>query len=165
MRRAERGGATVCPHSNCQSNALRLALLGSTTILLSVLLAPPLHANDECGTAPSAICDSGDADYPIFLNGITYDPVADLTGELAARAGIAALYVDLALRHKFLGETSAEVSSLSFSDELPGTVVRLASGLAWSFADDRFNLSLDAAYAKGEDAEEMSASAALRLVN
>jgi hypothetical protein len=62
-----------------------------------------------------------------------------------------------------MGETSAEVSGLTFSDELPGTTLRLASGLDWSCADGRFSLSLDAGYARGSDAEEMSATAAVRL--
>src|SRR5688572_29064662 len=89
MRRAEqRASAAVCAPPSRGRPALRLALLGSTAILLSLVLAAPLRANDECGTGTSVICDAGDADYP-FANGITYIPVADLTLVVDGGAAIA----------------------------------------------------------------------------
>jgi hypothetical protein len=39
----------------------------------------------------------------------------------------------------------------------------MASGLDWSLLDGMVNVSLDAGYAKGNDAEELSATAALRF--
>ena len=86
-----------------------------------------------------------------------------LSGELAARWGLAAFHLDLALRHEVFGQTSDEVSGLSFSDELPGTVVRLASGLDWSLLDGMLNVSFDASYARGNDVEELSATAGLHF--
>jgi len=94
---------------------------------------------------------------------IDLEDADSLAGEFAARLGLAAFHLDLALRREFMGETSAEVSGLSFSDQLPGTTVRLASGLDWSLIDGRLNLSFEAAHARGSDAEEISAMAALRL--
>jgi len=94
---------------------------------------------------------------------IDLDNADSLSGELAARLGWSSLYFDLSLRHEFLGDTSAKVSGLTFSDDLPGTTARLASGLDWSLADGRLNISLDAGYARSSDAEEISAIVALRF--
>src|SRR5687768_1065613 len=69
--------------------ARRLALLGSTAIVFGGLLASPVFAIDECGPAPTAICDSGDADYPTFPDGILYIPIADLTLVVDSGAAIA----------------------------------------------------------------------------
>jgi hypothetical protein len=68
--------------------ARRLRLLASTAILLAALLPQNSLANDECGPAPSAVCDPGDTGYP-FANGIIYDPVADLTLVVGTGAAIA----------------------------------------------------------------------------
>jgi hypothetical protein len=97
------------------------------------------------------------------VTAIDLENADSLSGELAARWGLAAFHLDLALRHEVSGQTSAEVSGLTFSDELPGTVIRMASGLDWSLLDGMLNVSLDAGYAKGNDAEELSATAALRF--
>ena len=162
------------------SSHRRRRLLASTAILWAICCSAPAQANDECGTGTVVLCDHGDQEYfNDFDTGITYDPVADLTlivggsatiaptsslsGELAARWGLAAFHLDLALRHEVFGQTSAEVSGLTFSDELPGTVIRMASGLDWSLLDGMLNISLDAGYAKGNDAEELSATAGLRF--
>jgi hypothetical protein len=59
---------------------------------------------------------------------------------------------------------AASFSGLAFTDELPGTTLRLASGMALGLLDGKAILSLDAAYAVGSDAEELSATGALRVM-
>jgi hypothetical protein len=79
--------------------ARRLRLLASTAILLAALLPHNSLANDDCGPAPSAVCDAGDAGYPTFANGIIYDPVADLTlvvdsgAEIIPNSGIEGIFI------------------------------------------------------------------------
>jgi fibronectin-binding autotransporter adhesin len=99
---------------------------------------------------------------------IDLENAASLVGEVAARLGVhhaveAGLYVDLALRHEFLGETSAQVSGLTFTHQLPDTSARLATGLAMHLLDGKLALFLDAAYARAEDAKEVSATGGLRF--
>jgi outer membrane autotransporter protein len=101
---------------------------------------------------------------------IDLDGADSLSGEIGARLGLtpretmADLYVDLAVHHEVLGEARAEVSGLAFSDDLPGTTFRLASGMAWGVLGGKAILSLDAAYAIGSEAQELSATGALRVI-
>lgn len=70
----------------------RLWLLSSTAIALAgaVTLSQPIFAAEECGTGSSVVCDSADPDYSTFFaDGITYDPVADLTLIVASDVAIA----------------------------------------------------------------------------
>jgi hypothetical protein len=71
--------------------ARRGRLLASTAILWAVFLPQASLATDECGPAPSAVCDSGDAvtGYPNFPNGVIYYPIADLTLVVDSGAAIA----------------------------------------------------------------------------
>jgi hypothetical protein len=169
----------------------RLALLASTAILLSSLSSATLLANDECGPGPTVTCTSARNPYAsgIIYDPVSYsyawgddfddasgatidlENTASLLGEVAARLGVdlafepglADLYVDVALRREFLGETSAQASGLTFTHELPGAAARLATGVAMHLLDEKLTLFLDAAYAKGDDAEEISATGGLRL--
>lgn len=68
------------------------------------------------------------------------------------------------IRHEFLGNTEAEVSGLLYSDALPGTAAFVSGGLAASLFGDKLSLSLEAGYAKGEEAEEITATGAVRLI-
>jgi outer membrane autotransporter protein len=72
------------------------------------------------------------------------------------------LYLDAGFRHMIRGETEAEVSGLTFTHELPGTVGLLGAGLRVSLLD-RLSLTLDASYARGREAEELSAALSLTL--
>ena len=91
-----------------------------------------------------------------------------LTGEVAARLGVALgaseAYLDGGVRHEFLGETEAQVSGLTFADALPGTSGFVSGGLLLRMLDDKVLLSLEAGYAKGDEGEELTANAALRVV-
>jgi outer membrane autotransporter protein len=91
-----------------------------------------------------------------------------LTGEAAARLGLdigsGKIYVDGGLRREFLGETEAEVSRLTFTDGLPGNLAFIAGGLAFSLFEDRLLLALETGYAKGDEAEEITATGALRMM-
>jgi outer membrane autotransporter protein len=85
-----------------------------------------------------------------------------LAGELGARFGAALphaeLYFDAGVSHEFLGETRAEVSGLTFSNDLPGTVGLVSAGLSTRAADDKLLLTLETGYAKGPEAEEFTAT-------
>jgi outer membrane autotransporter protein len=102
-------------------------------------------------------------------SGVTIDlKNADmLTGEVAARLGASAgtneLYIEGGMRNEFLGETRAEVSDLVFSDALPGTIAFASAGATIGMMHDVLSLSLNAGYAKGQSAEELNATLALRL--
>jgi outer membrane autotransporter protein len=95
-----------------------------------------------------------------------------LLGELGARLGmslprawgVAHVHLDAGLRHEFLGNTRAEVSDLVYTRELPGTVGVVAAGAAMTFLEDKLSLLLDAGYARGEEAEEVTAAAGLRVM-
>jgi outer membrane autotransporter protein len=84
-----------------------------------------------------------------------------LSGELGARVGTpmphGELYLDAGVSHAFLGESEAEVSGLTFSDDLPGTVGLLSAGLTTRAAEDKLLLTLETGYAKGAEAEEFTA--------
>ncbi len=99
---------------------------------------------------------------------IDLEAAESLAGEAAARLGLVLgsgeIYVDGGMRHEFLGETEAEVSGLTFTDALPGTSGFVSGGLLLRMIEDKVLLSLEAGYAKGDEAEEFTASAALRLV-
>jgi hypothetical protein len=94
-----------------------------------------------------------------------------LTGEAAARFGarlppgslISDLYLDAGLRHGFSNDTEAQVSNVTFADELPGTVGLVGGGLRASLLQDRLFLLLDTSYAKGADAQDFAASLSLTL--
>ena len=98
---------------------------------------------------------------------IELENAASLAGEIGTRLGAqvqsADLYLDLGVRHEFLGETEAEVSGLSFTQELPGTVAVAATGVAISALDDLLSIEVEASYAKGPEAEELSGTAAAVL--
>ncbi len=95
-----------------------------------------------------------------------------LLGELGARLGVSLprawgvthVHLDVGLRHEFLGNTRAEVSDLVYTHELPGTVGVVAAGAAMTFLEDKLSLLLDAGYARGEEAEEITAAAGLRVM-
>jgi outer membrane autotransporter protein len=95
-----------------------------------------------------------------------------LSGEAAARlgfrpnggAGASDVYAEAGVRQEFLGTMEAEVSSLIYSDALPGTAAFVAGGLSASLLKDRLSLSLEAGYAKGEEAGEITATGAFRLI-
>jgi hypothetical protein len=55
------------------------------------------------------------------------------------------------------------VSGLTFSDALPGTMGVLAANLDLRALNDTVNLGLRGAYAKGAEAEEMSADLTLDI--
>ena len=69
--------------------SLRHVLLASTAVALALLAPPASFAADECGSAPSAVCDSGDSGYPNFPTGIVYFPATDLTLVVDGGADIA----------------------------------------------------------------------------
>ena len=62
------------------------------------------------------------------------------------------------------GETEAEVSDLFFTAGLPGTLGLLSAGASAGLFGDAIFLSLDLGYARGEDAEEITATGALRMI-
>ncbi len=94
-----------------------------------------------------------------------------LSGEAAARlgfrpngeAGASDVYAEAGVRHEFLGTMEAEVSGLIYTDALPGTAAFVSAGLSASLLKDRLSLSLEAGYARGEEADEITATSALRL--
>jgi outer membrane autotransporter protein len=92
-----------------------------------------------------------------------------LVGELSARLGVRLphiltdFHVDAGMRHEFFGETEAEVSGLSYTHELPGTVGFISTGLTMTLMEDKLSLVLESGYAKGEHAEEITATGALRI--
>jgi outer membrane autotransporter protein len=85
-----------------------------------------------------------------------------LAGEVGARVGMplphGELYVDAGIAHEFLGEMQADVSGLTFSNDLPGTVALVSAGLTMRAAEDRLLLTLETGYAMGPDAEEFTAT-------
>jgi outer membrane autotransporter protein len=95
-----------------------------------------------------------------------------LSGEAAARLGfrpsgvarVSDIYAEAGVRHEFLGTMEAEVSGLIYTDALPGTAAFVSGGLSASLLDDRLSLSLAAGYARGEEADEITATGAVRLV-
>jgi outer membrane autotransporter protein len=95
-----------------------------------------------------------------------------LLGDAAARLGfrpgdearVSDVYAEAGVRHEFLGDMQAEVSSLIYTDALPGTAAFVSGGLSASLLEDKLLLSLEAGYAKGEEADEITATGALRLV-
>ena len=74
------------------------------------------------------------------------------------------VHAEAGVRHEFLGTMEAEVSGLIYTDALPGTAAFVAGGLSARLLDDRLLLSLEAGYAKGEDADEITATGAVRLI-
>jgi hypothetical protein len=68
------------------------------------------------------------------------------------------------VRHEFLGETEAEVSGLIYADALPGTTGFVSGGVAVRLLEDKLSLMLEAGYAKGDEAEEMTATVAVTLI-
>jgi hypothetical protein len=99
---------------------------------------------------------------------IKLNSAESLTGETATRLGFpfeeGEFYIDGGLRHEFLGEAEAMVSGLSFSDALPGTSGFIAGGLVLRMVEDRVLLAFEGGYAKGDESEELTASAALRVM-
>jgi outer membrane autotransporter protein len=95
-----------------------------------------------------------------------------LVGEAALRYGArvalkavnADFYVEAGARHEFLGKAKAEVSGLSFTHELPGTSGLVAGGVSVPLLEDKLSLVVESSYAKGEDAEEFTATGALRVM-
>jgi outer membrane autotransporter protein len=85
-----------------------------------------------------------------------------LSGELGARFGAALphgeFYLDAGVSHEFLGEMQADVSDITLSDELPGTVGLLSAGLTTRAAEDKLLLTLETGFAKGAEAEEFTAT-------
>jgi outer membrane autotransporter protein len=85
-----------------------------------------------------------------------------LAGEVGARVGMplphGELYVDAGIAHEFLGEMQADVSGLTFSNDLPGTVGVVSAGLTTRAAEDKLLLTLETGYAKGPEAEEFTAT-------
>jgi outer membrane autotransporter protein len=74
------------------------------------------------------------------------------------------LYMEAGVQHEALGDTEARVSGLSFVDELPGTIAFLSAGVAVNLIPNKLSLVLDAGYAKGDAAEEFTATGALRVM-
>ncbi|HKG75782.1 MAG TPA: autotransporter domain-containing protein, partial [Aestuariivirgaceae bacterium] len=85
-----------------------------------------------------------------------------LAGEVGARVGTplphGELYLDAGVAHEFLGEMQADVSGLTFSNDLPGTVGLVSAGLTTRAAEDTLLLTLETGYAKGPEAEEFTAT-------
>src|SRR5215211_7235686 len=96
------------------------------------------------------------------------DPMVELSdgdslaSEVGARVGTplphGELYLDAGVAHEFLGEMQADVSGLTFSNDLPGTVGLVSAGLTTRAAEDRLLLTLETGYAKGPEAEEFTAT-------
>jgi outer membrane autotransporter protein len=99
---------------------------------------------------------------------IALESADSLAGEAAARLGFlfdtGEIYLDGGARHEFRGDTEASVSGLSFSDALPGTAGFIAGGLALRIVEGKVLLALEGGYAKGNEGQEVTASAALRVV-
>jgi outer membrane autotransporter protein len=95
-----------------------------------------------------------------------------LLGDAAARLGfrpgdearVSDIYAEAGVRHEFLGETEAAVSGLVYKDALPGTTAFVSGGLAVRLLQDKLSLLFEASYAKGDAAEELTATGALRLM-
>jgi fibronectin-binding autotransporter adhesin len=77
--------------------------------------------------------------------------------QLAAAPLMAELDVDAGIRHEFLGETEAVVSGLACTGQLPGTVGFVGTNLNVTMPDDTLKMGFHGSYAKGQDAEELSA--------
>jgi outer membrane autotransporter protein len=94
-----------------------------------------------------------------------------LLGEIALRldanpwgqGSLGLLSIEGGVRHEFLGESEAEVSGLTFTHALPGTVGFAASNLDLVLLEDTLALALRAEYAKGSEAEVVSGTLSLKL--
>jgi outer membrane autotransporter protein len=91
-----------------------------------------------------------------------------LQAELAMRletsawsSGVASL--EAGIRHEFLGEQEAEVSGLTFTHDLPGTMGFLATALEVEIIEDSLTLIVRGEFAKGSDGEEFTGSLGLNL--
>ena len=91
-----------------------------------------------------------------------------LQAELAMRletsawsSGVASL--DAGIRHEFLGEQEAEVSGLTFTHDLPGTMGFLATALEVEIIEDSLTLIVRGEFANGSDGEEFTGSLGLNL--
>jgi outer membrane autotransporter protein len=101
---------------------------------------------------------------------IDLENAESLRGELALRLGKelwkggidGSATLEAGVRHEFLGETEATVSGLSFTDQLPGTLGLLAASIDLTLAES-LKLGLRGAYAKGDQAEELSANLTLDI--
>ena len=91
---------------------------------------------------------------------IALEAADSLSGEAAARLGVqlavGEVYVEGGLRHEFLHQSLAEVSGLTFSGESPGSVGFMAGGVSLMLFD-KVRLGLEATYAAGEEAQEVTA--------
>jgi hypothetical protein len=88
---------------------------------------------------------------------------ASMAARVGAPLGAADLHAELGVRHEFLGETRAEVSGLTFTDELPGTAGQISAGVSLPLLQDKLVLSVDAGYVVGPDGEEFTATTGLRV--
>jgi len=86
-----------------------------------------------------------------------------MAARLGARLGAADLYAEFGLSHEFLGESRAEVSGLTFTNERPGTAGQISAGASLPLLQDKLVWSVDAGYALGPDSEEFTATTALRV--
>ena len=91
-----------------------------------------------------------------------------LQAELAMRletsawsSGVASL--EAGIRHEFLGEQEAEVSGLTFTHDLPGTMGFLATALEVEIIEDSLTLIVRGEFAKGSEGEEFTGSLGLNL--
>ena len=116
-------------------------LLSSTAIVLAgaVALSKPILAADECGTGSSVVCDSGDPDYSTFFaDGITYDPVADLTLIVASDVAIAP---NSGVKGIFINSTGG-IIDLTLED---GASITTANALAAIDIRNAYAVTIDAA--------------------
>jgi hypothetical protein len=67
------------------------------------------------------------------------------------------------IRHEFLGEQEAEVSGLTFTHDLPGTMGFLATTLEVEIIEDSLTLIVRGEFAKGSDGEEFTGSLGFNL--
>ena len=95
-----------------------------------------------------------------------------MSGEAAARlgfrpsgeAGVSEAYAEAGVRHEFLGTMEAEVSGLIYTVALRGKAAFVSGWLSACLFEDRLLLSMEAGFAKGEEADEITATGAVRLI-
>jgi hypothetical protein len=110
----------------------------------------PAWAIDECGAPPSVTCAGG---YNTAGN-VVIDHSGSINTDAQYSQGI---------RHEFLGEQEAEVSGLTFTHDLPGTMGFLATALEVEIIEDSLTLIVRGEFAKGSEGEEFTGSFGFNL--
>jgi hypothetical protein len=116
------------------------------------------------GTDPQGvnITVSGSIETGIDYAGSTYNSYAHGVYVYQAEYGAVAVTVSetgsIAIRHEFLGEQAAEVSGLTFTHDLPGTMGFLATALEVEIIEDSLTLIVRGEFAKGSEGEEFTGS-------